>query len=299
MGKYTIDRRMQNLRGIDSMKIGYLGPVGTYCQEAVEKFMGAEKEYILIEFATIYDALSAVVNEQIECAMVPIENSIEGSVNVTLDLIAGNDKLKIKGEIIIPIIHNLLAKKGTELGNIKVVLSHPHALAQCQKYLREKLLNVETRFALSTADAAREVANSGLNNQAAIANKKAAEVYGLEVIAEGIQDERNNMTRFIMVGLNDSMIRTGYDKTSIIFSLEDRPGSLYRILDIFNLWDINLTKIESRPAKSQLGKYIFFVDLEGHREEQDVKDALTMVNRKTSFFRIIGSYPRWKLEIEG
>jgi prephenate dehydratase len=146
-----------------------------------------------------------------------------------------------------------------------------------------------TKAVSSTAAAAEEVA-AGTGETAAIASKTAADVYGLEVIKENIQDNDNNYTRFIVIAKSDAA-RTGSDKTSLVFSTEDTPGSLYRVLDIFNLWGINMTRIESRPAKNKLGRYVFFVDLEGHREDDDLRDALTMVKRKTSFLRVLGSYP--------
>lgn len=270
------------------MKVGYLGPSGTYCEEALRIF---EKEAGIIssvEFATIYDALMGVVTEEVNCSVVPIENSIEGSVNTTLDILAENEKMKIAGEIVIPVSHSLLAKKGTKAAEINLILSHPQALAQCSKYLRSSFPNIATRSVSSTSEAAREAANSG-SSWAAISNLKAAEVYNMDILEQGIQDQNNNMTRFVAVSLKESK-KADINKTSVVFSTEDRPGSLYRVLDIFNLWDINLTKIESRPAKNELGKYIFFVDIQGHYSDADVNEALTMVNRKTSYFRILGSY---------
>ena len=272
------------------MKVGYLGPAGTYCQEAMDMFGLIKGDYKPIEFSTIYDALDAVSTKRTDYAVVPIENSIEGSVNITLDVLAENSELKMSGEIILPIKHTLLAKKGTSIDDIELIISHPQALAQCGKYLYKNYPGIETRATLSTAQGAREVAESH-GKWAAIGNVKSAKVYNLEVLKESIQDGVSNATRFVAASLEDCA-KTGNDKTSIVFSSEDRPGSLYRILDIFNLWDINLTKIESRPAKNELGKYIFFVDIQGHKDEENISDALIMVNRKTSFFRILGSYPR-------
>ncbi|MGE5328438.1 MAG: prephenate dehydratase [Deltaproteobacteria bacterium] len=272
------------------MRVGYLGPTGSYCEEALKIFVKEAGEVAPVEFATIYDALTAVTTGEINCAVVPIENSIEGSVNTTLDILAENESIKINAEIILKIRHNLLVKKGTKPEEVELILSHPQAIAQCGKYLRSNFPGVPTHAASSTSEGARETAASDLK-WAAISNLKAASVYGLEILKEGIQDGDNNMTRFVVVSLEESE-KTASDKTSMVFSTEDKPGSLYRILDIFNLWDINLTKIESRPAKNQLGKYIFFVDIEGHYSDSDIKEALTMVNRKTSYFRLLGSYRR-------
>ncbi len=273
------------------MKVGYLGPSGTYCQEAVEILVENMGECMQVECPTIYDVLSHVHSKEVDCAVVPIENSIEGSVNVTLDILAENTELKIKGEIILPVRHCLLSRKETLKQEIKLILSHPQALAQCSKFLQAEFPGVETRYTLSTAEGAKQVAQSQ-EKWAAIANPKAGEVYDLVQVYTGIQDDINNATRFVVVALEDSERTCAYNKTSIVFSTEDKPGSLYRVLDIFNLWDINLTRIESRPAKNQLGRYIFFVDIEGYKDEPDIRDALTMVDRKTSFFRLLGSYPR-------
>lgn len=272
------------------MKLGYLGPKGTYCQEAAEKYMRSFGDYSFYEYKTINDTLFAVIDGEIEYAVVPIENSIEGSVNTTLDVLAEYEQLRINAEMFIEVKHSLMAKPGTKASEIVQILSHPQGLAQCAKYLHKKYHGVQTRVTSSTADAAREAMESD-KKYAAICNVKAAELYGLEVLDKDIQDSVNNVTRFVVVSLKDSE-KTGNDKTSIVFSAEDKPGSLYRILDIFNLWDVNLTKIESRPAKNQIGKYIFFVDFVGHKMEQDIMDALTMVERKTSFLKILGSYHR-------
>jgi len=270
------------------MKVGYLGPSGSYCEEALKIFSKEAGEFEPFEFATIYDALISVITGEVDCSVVPIENSIEGSVNTTLDILAENEKVKIRAETVLQVRHNLLVKKGTKREQVELILSHPQALAQCGEYLRRNLPGVHTFATPSTSEGARKVANSE-SKWAAISNSRAADVYGLEILENDIQDGENNMTRFVVVSLEEAEA-TGADKTSMVFSTEDRPGSLYRVLDIFNLWDINLTKIESRPAKNELGKYIFFVDIEGHHSDSDVKEALTMVNRKTSYFRLLGSY---------
>jgi prephenate dehydratase len=231
----------------------------------------------------------AFAQNTLDEAVVPMENSIEGAVNATMDMISQDTELMIKAEIIIPVRACLLAKKGTDIADIRFVLSHPQPLGQCRRFLYSNMPYAQTRVVSSTAAAAEETA-AGSGDIAAIASRTAAEVYGLEVIKEDIQDHDNNYTRFIIIARNDAA-RTGNDKTSIVFSTEDTPGSLYRVLGIFNLWDINMTRIESRPAKNKLGRYVFFVDIEGHRDDEDLRDALTMVKRKTTFLRILGSYP--------
>jgi prephenate dehydratase len=277
------------------LKIGFLGPKGTFSHEAVLDYIRSEKpEYSVFDFNSITDALLTVQKGEIHEAIVPIENSLEGAINVTLDMLASEEELKIKAEHVIPIKHNLLVKNGTEIKDIKCILSHPQAIGQCIKYIGSKFPDAQVKSVYSTAGAAIEVSN-GNGDAAAIGSMAAAESFGLDVPERNIQDGENNFTRFIVVAKQDGE-RTKRDKTSIVFSTENQPGSLYRVLDIFSLWDINMARIESRPAKNQLGRYIFFVDIMGHRDDDDIKDALTMIKRKTSFYKFLGSYPTFKIE---
>jgi len=285
--------------------IGFLGPRGTFSQEAVKYYLENirgncitksenKNEYqntIERPFNSIKDMFLSMKKGEINEAIVPIENSIEGAVNETLDLLASDMDLSIKAEVIIPIKQNLLVREGTSFEDIEYIISHPQPVGQCREFISRKLPHAEIKLVYSTARAA-EIVSSGEYGlkAAAIGSSVAADVYGLKILVENIQDNDNNFTRFVVISDKDSE-RTGKDKTSLVFSTENKPGSLYRILAIFNLWDINMTRIESRPAKKQLGQYIFFVDIEGHREDDDVKDALTMIKRKTSFFRLLGSYP--------
>lgn len=271
------------------LKIGYLGPKGTFSHEALKKY-AEEMIYTAVDFPSIPEILLAVQDNIVDEAVVPIENSIEGAVNATMDMIALEVDLLIKSELIIPIREHLLVKKGTAISEIKHVLSHPQPLGQCRRFLTGQLSYAIPKAVYSTSAAAEEVAR-GAGDSAAIGSLAAAEAFGLDIARNDIQDNDNNRTRFVIIGRNNAE-RTGNDKTSIAFSTEDEPGSLYRILDIFNLWGVNLSRIESRPAKNRLGRYIFFVDLIGHRDDEDLKDALTMVKKKTSFFKFLGSYPR-------
>ena len=271
------------------LKIGFLGPKGTFSQEALLEYVGDNKTYKAVEFTTIGDLLLAVQSKIVDEAVVPMENSLEGAVNATLDMLATEVNIKIKSELTLAIRQNLLVRENTEVKDIRYILSHPQAIGQCRKYLNKNFPDAYIKYVYSTAAAAEEVAK-GSGDSAAIGSMAAARVYGLKVIARGIQDGNTNLTRFVVVSTEDSA-RTGRDKTSIVFSTEDKPGSLYRILDIFNLWDINMTRIESRPAKNQLGRYIFFIDVLGHRDDEDLADALRMVKRKTSFYKFLGSYP--------
>jgi prephenate dehydratase len=285
MPKITLKRTEIEVKMI---KIGYLGPKGTFSFEAMKKYTG-DDSYDAQGFQSIPEIILAVQDGKLDEAIVPIENSIEGAVNATMDMIATEAGLMIKAELVLPIRENLLVKPGTDISGIRYVLSHPQPLGQCRRFLSEQLPYARIKAVYSTSAAAQEVSEGGIG-LAAIGSASAAAVYGLEVAKADIQDHNNNHTRFIVLGRQDAP-RGGNDKTSIVFSTEDKPGSLYRVLDIFNLWDINMARIESRPAKHKLGRYIFFVDLLGHREDGDLRDALTMVKRKTSFLKILGSYP--------
>lgn len=273
------------------LKIGFLGPKGTFSQEALLEYKKGENDFVECAYNTFAEIINAVNKDEIDEGIVPIENSLEGAVSATLDSLATDVDLLIKAEIAIEVKQNLLVRKGTKIDDIKHILSHPQPIGQCRNYLEANFNHAEIRFIYSTAEAAREVSGCDFN-MAAIGSITAAKVYGLDIIAEGIQDSKNNYTRFIVVS-KTAANKAKSNKTSIVFSTEDKPGSLYRILDIFSLWDINMTRIESRPAKNKLGKYIFFIDLKGHIEDDDIRDALTMVKRKTSFYKFLGSYPEF------
>ncbi len=270
--------------------MGFLGPQGTFSHEAAEKYN--EKQGISFafkEYSSIKDVLIALQTGEIDQAIVPIENSLEGAVNVTLDVLAKEEDMYIVDELVIPINLNLVAKKGTFPKDIRLIVSHPQPLGQCRNYLNSSFPQALQQEENSTTRAAQRVMESD-GSVAAIASQIAAELYGLDVLERNIQDVENNRTRFVIVS-RELKEKTGDDKTSIVFSTDNKPGSLYRILDIFSLWDINMTRIESRPSKNALGQYIFFVDIDGHIKDQDVYDALTMIQRKTSFYKFLGSYP--------
>ncbi|MDO8685888.1 MAG: prephenate dehydratase [Clostridiales bacterium] len=280
---------------LDCPSIGFLGPRGTFSQVALEKYAG-DRPHKVRDYSTFMDMLMAVERGEIQEAVVPIENSLEGAINEILDIIAFDVDLVVKAELAILVEQNLLTKPGVTLSTITSVTSISQAIGQCRKFLGTKLPGVPVKLVYSTAQAAGEVAK-GAPGHAAVGSLAAAREFGLSILARGIQDGENNITRFVVLG-KESSKRTGHDKTSIVFSTEDKPGSLYRILDIFSLWDVNMTRIESRPAKKRLGRYIFFVDVEGHIDDPDMKDALTMIMRKTSFYKFLGSYPRYDSEAE-
>ena len=281
-------------------RIGFLGPRGTFTEEALlatlatspgdEVTPGGGRE--LIPFPSMPDAIQAVSDGQVDCALVPIENSIEGSVSVTVDILAHEvDNLQIVREVRHPITHRLIARPGVRFEDIEKVVSHPHANAQCRKWLQANLPGVEVEAANSTAKAVERVAGTGA--WAAIGTALAAEEFGCVVLRENIEDHDDNETRFIFL----SRMRERQDlpepyKTSVVCKiLKDQPGALLLILQEFAHRYINLTKIESRPSKRGLGDYIFFIDMEESIADPRVLDALRCLTCKLLEVKVLGSYP--------
>lgn len=263
-------------------KVAFLGPEGTFTHEAASKISNN-----LVSFCSIPTVMESVESGDCVKGIVPIENSIEGPVGITLDSLVHKFDLKIYGEIVIPINQNLIGNIDSDISDITDVYSHSQALAQCQSFLDKN--NIKPHYSLSTASAAKSILNQ--DNLGAIGPLKVAEIYGLKVIKQNIQDFSNNKTRFVILS-NEEHELTGYDKTSLAFSVfEDVPGQLHKILGIFAKNNINLTKIESRPAKKDLGKYIFFIDFVGHKNDENIKEILKEIKDKTPFTKILGSYP--------
>ena len=268
--------------------IGFLGPPGTYSEEAALLYDPSAGRH----YPTITAVGEAVAAGEIDEGIVPIENSLAGAVIFTLDLLIDQPKLFIRGEIDLPIEHYLLAKPGTDPSEVKVIYSHPQALAQCRGYLEKNYPNAEQMASLSTVLCVTDSFESSVP-AAAISPRRASELYDVDILDRGIQDEKSNVTRFAVLGLSDHE-PTGQDKTSMAFTFEeDTPGLLYRVLREFGQRDINLFKIESRPTKKFLGEYIFLMDCAGHREESPMKEALAALSEPISMLRILGSYPRW------
>ena len=243
----------------------------------------------VIPCQTIPKVMESVESDETTYGVVPIENSIEGSVGITLDSFAHDFDLKIYKEIVIPINQNLIVNKGVKLEDIEEVYSHPQAIAQCNKFIVEN--DLKPVYTRSTANAVETII--GNNTKSAIGNIKAAEIYCLDVIKTNIQETDNNETRFVIISKKEHEI-TGRDKTSIIFSIyEDAPGGLYDILGIFKNNNINLTKIESRPSKKGLGKYLFFVDFNGHKNNPVIGKIIEEIEKHTYFFKFLGSYPEF------
>lgn len=271
-------------------RIAYLGPPGTFSEEAALKY---DEKAQLLPFFSVAAVASAVETGIAEEGIVPIENSLEGSVTDTLDLLIHDSPLLINRELVLPIDHHLLVKPETETLDIKVIYSHPQALAQCRRFLEKCFPKAQMVAALSTSAAVEQMMSSPVP-AAAIGNNRAAMIYGARALAKNIQDRSPNVTRFVVLTLHDHPA-TGKDKTSLCFSFdEDRAGLLASVLHDFAQHDINLSKIESRPSKEGLGKYIFLVDVDGHREDHIVGGVLGEIQRKTSLFKIFGSYPKYK-----
>lgn len=271
-------------------RIAFLGPEGTFSEQALL----SQPDYAAMDLVpcdSIDDVLHATSSGRVEVGLVPIENAIEGSVNITLDALIFDHELRMQREIVIPIVMCLLAPAGVSLGDIERVVSIPVATAQCRGFLAEHLPGVEQVGVNSTALAARIVAEEADGRSAAIGTSLAGKVNGLEVLAEDIEDHRGNETRFVAVARGGIPAPTGHDKTTIVvFQRTDRPGSLLSILQEFAARAINLTRLESRPTKRGLGDYCFIIDLEGHVGDELVADALRDLKSKNEDVLFLGSY---------
>jgi chorismate mutase/prephenate dehydratase len=272
----------------EPLAVAYLGPQATFTHQAARERFGAAAE--LKPTRAISDVFEEVERGRVAFGVVPVENSTEGAVNVTLDRLVESDAI-ICGEAYLEIAQQLFSRAGS-LGEVKRVLSHPQALAQCRGWLGQHLPDVPTEETSSTA-AAVEVA-AGDPTVAAIAAELAGTLYGVPVLRARIEDNRYNATRFLVIGSPTRSVPaapSGRDKTSLLFAMKNEPGSLYRILEPFVRAGLNLTKIESRPAKIRAWEYVIFVDFEGHRETPAVAAALREIGERTVHLKILGSYP--------
>jgi prephenate dehydratase len=285
-----------------TVRVAFLGPEGTFSEEAL--FSAIDREQVEpVPLPTIYDCVLAVQERRTERAFVPIENSLEGSVSATLDtLVFETDEVEIVGEVVHPVTHSLIARRALELEEIEQVVSHPQASAQCARFLRERLRGASVVAAPSTADAVKMVADTDAA-WAALGTRLSAEIYDCRVLVEGVEDHPENETRFVWLesperstsrpnlGRSQGDPRGSF-KTSLVFwGLPDTPGALVEVLQSFADRRVNLSKIESRPLKQGLGRYIFFADLEGAETDTAVAAALGAVRESVDTVRVLGSYP--------
>ena len=274
-----------------AMRIGFMGPHGTFTEQAL---LGQPDLAVADTrpFDSIPDVLNGLVIGDVDLGFVPIENAIEGAVNVTQDTLAFDLDVRIQREVVLDVQLNLLALPGTQLTDIHTVMSFPVAVAQCRSFLREQLPDAEIQAATSTAEAARQVSEQRLEGVATISNPLAAELYGLEAVAEAVEDHTGNQTRFLLLAREGVPAPTGHDKTSVVvFQRANEPGSLLAILNEFAARNIDLSRLESRPTRRVLGDYCFLLDFEGHIGDEVVADCLRDLKMKQGDIKFLGSYP--------
>ncbi len=280
---FSLSKRVQNI------VVAFQGEIGAYSEEAAFQFFGASVETRPCE--SVDEVFRLVEQEEVQYGIVPVENSLEGSISRVYDLLLESN-LKVSGETELRVVHSLIANLGVKLNEIKRIYSHPQALGQCQNFLKH--LKCELVPTYDTAGSVKMIREKGMRDGAAVAGARAAEIYGMEIIATEIEDNRNNFTRFFILSKEDSP-PTGSDKTSIVFSVKHRPGALFEFLKELAQRGINLTKIESRPTRQKPWEYNFYLDFEGHREDKLVREALASLERNSLFLKVIGSYPKAKL----
>jgi prephenate dehydratase/chorismate mutase/prephenate dehydratase len=274
------------------VKVAFQGELGSYSEEAASKFFG--QEFVPVPMRSLLSVFTAVEAGSAYYGVVPIENSIEGGVGETYDLLLSSG-LRVVGEVYVRVVHCLIGLEGAEISDIKRVYSHPQALAQCRAYIT--MMGFEPVSTYDTAGAVKLVKEMGDRSNAAIASERAASIYGMKVLAKGIEDYGRNYTRFLVMG-REAVGEPKRPKTSIIFSVPHRAGALYRALEPFATREINLTKIESRPTRARPWQYYFFVDFEGDVRDERVREALAELTSRTLFLKVLGTYESGRLELE-
>lgn len=269
------------------MKVAYQGEPGAYSELAVlEAFPAADA----VPLKYVKHVFSAVDAGEVDLGVVPLENSQAGSINETYDLLLHDERLSMLGEVVVPVDHALLGKPGSKLEHIHWVFSHPQALAQCDEFLTE--LGVDRVPVFDTAGAARRLAEEGEPEDAAIASVRAADLHGLVVLAERIQTYKDNFTKFAIIG-NDQLQEGEANKTSLVFAVADRPGSLFACLEPYAKHGLNLTKLESRPRPGAAFEYVFYMDVEAAMGDE-MRSVMEDMRPHTSLLKVLGSYPKWK-----
>jgi chorismate mutase/prephenate dehydratase len=270
-------------------KVAFLGPLGTFSHAAVEHYFGSAHSTGRISVATIDDVFLVVEAGKANYGVVPVENSTEGAVNNTLDCLI-DTSLRIVGEIYLPIEHNFLLKDPASLAEIRRIVSHKQSLGQCRVWLRTHYPNIELCEVSSNAEAARLAASD--KTTAAIAGDMAARNFGLSIAFPRIQDRSNNTTRFLVMSRAGQTAPSGNDKTSILVYTENKPGALFRLLEPFDRYQVSLTRIETRPAKADMWSYVFFIDFEGHMDDECVRLVFQQLAGRAVKIKNLGSFPR-------
>ena len=271
------------------MKIAFQGEYGAYSEAAIFDHFGLDQQSI--PCSSFEDVFAAVASSSCDCGLIPIENSLAGSIHRNYDLLLQN-QLSVVGEHNLRVSHCLIGLPGAKISQLKKVISHPQALAQCDGYLRS-LNGVKIESVYDTAGSVKIVRDLGDPEVAAVASRRAADLYQMNVLAESIEDNPANFTRFLVIARKP--ISPGPDaKTSVVYALKNQPGVLFKSLSVFALRDIDLTKIESRPLVGKLWEYFFYVDLVGSTDDQSVRNALTNLGEFATFLRVLGSYPRYR-----
>jgi len=268
--------------------VAFQGEIGAYSEEAAFQFFGSSIQTRPCE--SLDDAFKAVEQGEARYAVIPVENSLEGSISRSYDLMLESN-LSACGEIELRISHCLIASPDARLESIKKVYSHPQALAQCRNFLKQMGFTLIPTY--DTAGSVKMIKEQGITDGAAIASARAAEIYGMKVLVAEIEDNPNNFTRFFVLSQHDSP-PTGKDKTSIVFSLRHKPGALYQVLKAFSIRNINLTKLESRPTRQKPWEYNFYLDFDGHRQDKSSREALAEVEQNSLQMKVVGSYPKAK-----
>lgn len=286
--KHLFTEIMSLCRALEKpMSVAYLGPNGTFSEEAALKRFGSAISEVACD--SIDDVFRTVESEAAHYGVVPVENSSEGAVGRTMDLLL-QTPLSICGEIQLP-VHQFLMAQQTDLARINKIYSHPQSLAQCHHWLKTNLPHLSHSaliHAASNADAARQAAAD--HQAAAIASQRAAELFGLSICAENIEDDPKNTTRFLVIG-KQIVAPSGKDKTSLIVSTNNRSGAIYTLLEPLAQYGVSMSRLESRPSRTGLWQYVFFIDLEGHQQDDNVAAAMAELRHKAAFLKILGSYP--------
>lgn len=272
-------------------EVAFQGERGAFSEDAVVKFFG--EDIPLLPCARLRDVFQVVLEDRANFGVVPVENSQAGSINETYDLLL-EYPLNIFAEIILRISHCLMALPGESLSSIKTIYSHPQALAQCEQFLRKLGLNIIPSY--DTAGSAKMIKERTLKECAAVASKRAADIYGLQILAPGIEDNRDNYTKFFAISKQEARLGQK-NKTSLVFGTKNMPGALYSALGILATRNINLTKLESRPSKNKPWEYIFYVDLESELGSKVYQEAMGELTREATFVKILGSYPQWEQQL--